>query len=165
MKKRNANSKLVFKEVHGLLRQSKFQLALDKLVEHNTGRLAFEFRKYANHGWYLIGDAYLKMEDHQAAIVAFKKSFAYDQTDPDALLAIGYCLSEIGQPGKAKKVLEKGVRLFRRDIRIRYNLANACFDLGQLDLALPLYRSLSKVQNPEIRRMTKSNIVTVKKKR
>jgi tetratricopeptide (TPR) repeat protein len=159
----NTSVKEIFDPVHTLIRDKRLSIALRTLIEYKTGKLRQPFSKYSNHAWYLVGDIYLKMANFDKAAIAFKKSMHHDIRDKDALLALGYCYSESKHPVKAKNILERGRLLFPRDARIKYNLANAYFDLNNFEAAKRLYRALQKCGDLFIAKASKKNLATMQR--
>jgi tetratricopeptide (TPR) repeat protein len=153
----------MFEEVHDLIHEQELSTALGKLISRKSGRLRDPFSAYPNHAWYLVGDVYLKLKNFSLAANAFKKSIYHRSEDSDAVLALGFCYSENNQPRKAKNVLAKGNSLFPRDVRIKYNLANAYFDLNDFEAASKLYTTLQKCKDSFIARAAKKNLQITKK--
>jgi cytochrome c-type biogenesis protein CcmH/NrfG len=154
----------IFDSVHHLVRENALSKALWTLLDRRSGRLHKNFSAYPNHAWYLVGDIYLKAKKFDLAAKAFKRSVFYRAEDKDALLALGFSYSENKQPRKAKNILEKGKQLFPRDIRIKYNLANAYFDLNDFAAAAKLYVSLQKCKDEFIAAASKKNLRAIQKK-
>jgi tetratricopeptide (TPR) repeat protein len=147
----------IFDEIHSHLRKREYEFALTLLLKSNSTRLRLSFMPFANHGWYLVGNIHFQTQKYDKATKAFANSLRHDPDDSMAILALAYCYSELKQFRRAKNLLLKGRLAAPRDNKIKYNLANAYFDLGKFDSALELYRSLFRCSDPEIANFSRKN--------
>jgi tol-pal system protein YbgF len=71
--------------------------------------------EYADNAQYWLGEAYYASRDYQHALVEFRatiETYPRGNKVPDALLKVGYCYSALGQPDRARAVLEQVVNLY-----------------------------------------------------
>jgi tol-pal system protein YbgF len=70
--------------------------------------------EYADNAQYWLGEAFYAHKDFQAALAEFRatiETYPRGNKVPDALLKVGYCYQALGQPDKARAVLEQVVNL------------------------------------------------------
>jgi tetratricopeptide (TPR) repeat protein len=130
-----------FDEIHSLLQQKEYDLALHKLLT-KAHRLRARFCTDQNHSWYLVGSAFYKMNDLRRALSAYQKALEAWPGDVEAMWALANCHSERGHPEQAAKILKRAIVLAPRNQALKYNYANALFDLGQYEQAIKLYQQL-----------------------
>jgi len=71
--------------------------------------------EYADNAQYWLGEAFYAHKDYQHALVEFRatiETYPRGNKVPDALLKVGYCYQALGQPDKARAVLEQVVNLY-----------------------------------------------------
>ena len=70
---------------------------------------------YADNAQYWLGETYYAQKDYQHALAEFRatiETYPRGNKVPDALLKVGFCYQSLGQPDKAKAVLEQVVSLY-----------------------------------------------------
>src|SRR5262245_53800863 len=70
---------------------------------------------YADNAQYWLGEAFYVQKDYAHALVEFRatlEQYPRGNKVPDALLKVGYCYQAMGQPQKARAVLEQVVTLY-----------------------------------------------------
>jgi tol-pal system protein YbgF len=70
---------------------------------------------YADNAQYWLGETYYAQKDYQHALAEFRatiETYPRGNKVPDALLKVGFCYASLGQPDKAKAVLEQVVTLY-----------------------------------------------------
>ena len=70
---------------------------------------------YADNAQYWLGEVFYAQKDYNHALVEFRnviETYPRGNKVPDALLKVGYCHHALGQPDKARAVLEQVVNLY-----------------------------------------------------
>jgi tol-pal system protein YbgF len=83
--------------------------ALRKFLENHPRH------EYADNAQYWLGEAFYAGKDYKNALVEFRatiETYPRGNKVPDALLKVGYCYQALGQPQKARAVLEQVVNLY-----------------------------------------------------
>lgn len=144
-------------EIFKLERTGDFSGMLHGILDE-SGRLREGFREDPNSAWYSAGVAAHRLGDLRLAIRFFRKAFSADESDFGSLLAIANCHSELGNPRWALHYLEKAAGLAPKDWKVRYNTANALYDLKRFDDARRMYRAIAKKAPPEISELAMRNL-------
>jgi tetratricopeptide (TPR) repeat protein len=150
------------KQLHALLRAHKFGQARRILVNRKTGKIRYPFSEIPNHSWYVLGDIAYRQNNTLEAKKCFKRALVYESTDVTAMMALGNCYSDLGQPRYARAILEKALAVSPHSAHVKYNLANALFDLGIFEDAIPLYRRASASRNREVSELARKNLKLTK---
>jgi tol-pal system protein YbgF len=83
--------------------------ALRKFLENHPRH------EYADNAQYWLGEAFYAGKDYKNALLEFRatiETYPRGNKVPDALLKVGYCYQALGQPEKARAVLEQVVNLY-----------------------------------------------------
>ncbi len=152
----------IFENVHTLLRERKLKRALNLMLNKNTNRIIAPYTEDINHAWFLIGDVYFKLGRMDEALAAFKKAYRHWKEDIDAMMLIGNCYDELGNPKTAKYYYIKAISTIGRKRHKRldgltYNLGNAYFDMGKYELAITQYKKVRK-SNKEVYQLAQKTI-------
>jgi tol-pal system protein YbgF len=70
---------------------------------------------FADNAQYWLGEAHYAQKDYPSALAEFRtviETYPRGNKVPDALLKVGYCYLALGQPDKARPVLEQVVNLY-----------------------------------------------------
>ena len=70
---------------------------------------------YADNAQYWLGESFYARRDYAQALVEFRaviETYPRGNKVPDALLKVGYCYQSLGQPERARAVLEQVVHLY-----------------------------------------------------
>ena len=126
--------------IHALIRDGEYARAIAEMTQAGGQRLAPAFRHDGNHSWYVIGDAFFKMGDHNAAAAAFQRALRCWPGDAQALMALGNSYSEMQRPRLAARCYQKAMSLSPKIAAdCRFNLANALFDQKKYSAAAAEY--------------------------
>ena len=154
-----------FVKIHELMRAGRLEDVLKLIYSAEERALRQPYSADPNHSWYIVGDAFFRLERYSEARDAFRRSLEDWPEDVDAYLALGNALSAAGDPGGARDALLQANTLAPGDPRISYNLGNAYYDLGDLDKAAFFYGSASELQDAEVRKLSKANLRTLESAR
>jgi tetratricopeptide (TPR) repeat protein len=141
---REQKYQLAFDEVRVMVKRKRYSAAVRKILDVESQRLRTEFRFDANHSWYFVGDLYTKMDDHKAAIPAFRRALRNWPMDVDALWAIGDCYTSLGSPRFSERYYRRAYALRKGSAELIYNLANTLLDQNRFDEAILMYRKIRK---------------------
>lgn len=133
----------IFSKIYILQKKGNSRKAISELLEASTGRIKKPYRQDINHAWYLIGDIYYNDNNFPKAIHAFKRALSSWPNDVDALWALANIHSERKKPWLAKHYLLKAIKIRKDSEELRYNLANAFFDLAEYREAIKLYKTIT----------------------
>ena len=126
--------------VYALIRGGEYARAIAEMTQAGSQRLAPAFRHDGNHSWYVIGDAFFKMGDYNAAAAAFRRALRCWPGDAEALMALGNSYAEMQRPKLAAHCYQKAIPLGpKRAADCRFNLANALFDMQNYEAAAAEY--------------------------
>lgn len=151
-----------FDKLHKLQRAGKSEAVLSLLFDKSTGRIKKPYNTDLNHAWYIVGDLLYKKKQYKKAIHAFKKALVSWSSDIEALWAIANCYSNLGKPGWARFYLSKAMQIDKKQDALKYNLANALFDMGKYDEALKHYKGVGK-KDKQLFKLARSNIKKIEK--
>lgn len=146
--------------VHKLLKKKKYKQVLSTVLENEEVREPFT--NDLNHAWYIVGDAYFKLNDYKLAIQSFKKALEYWDEDISAMIALSNSYSELKAPELASKVLENGLRVDPFNETLNYNLGNAYFDQERYQDASSCYKKIDQSSN--LFDMAQNNLKAIKYK-
>lgn len=130
--------------IYRMIGDGKYALVVKSMMLEEGFGLKGVYRFDANHSWYVLGSIFLKSGDHALAIKAFKRSLKSWPGDVDALMAVGNVYGEMGRCKMAERFFRKGLLIKPENSGLRFNLANALFDQGKLDLARKEYELIAK---------------------
>ena len=147
----------IFDEIHALLKSGLYEIVLSRLCDTANKAIKKPFDEDENHAWYLIGGIFLEEEDWPKAATAYRLAIEDWGDDIDAYLGLAYCLTELTEYYAARDALIKAQNIDPKDVRVRYDLANAYFDLCDYKKAKFLYRSITEKDDPEIYEKAKKN--------
>ena len=154
----NPECRKAFSQLHALLSKRQFRALEGRLIDNRTGRVRAPFRCDLNHAWYLSGESFSSRSRWQNAIQAYRKAYARDRTDWQALMAIGNCYDRLRRPRDAARYLSRAASIFPRSAKLQYNLGNALFDMGRLPDALRCYRKAQRGSgSSQVKRMAARN--------
>jgi Tfp pilus assembly protein PilF len=123
------------RELQGAFKYGKWQIYVNGQLNAQIGMIYYMKRDFSNafpylekaffKNWVAMGMlaiSYMKRNKNDRMKVTFEK--AVQGTPKESLLwnLYAYCLNEIGDTGKAKEVLEKGLKKIPGDERLKYNL-------------------------------------------
>jgi tetratricopeptide (TPR) repeat protein len=145
-----------FAEIYRLAGDGALDAALGKLLDETGARLVPPFDEDLNHAWYVVGDLYFKKGDFAAAARAFDRSVADRPDDPEALMALANCYSEMDSPRLAERYLRLALK-YSDNVSIVLNLGNALFDQEKYREAIEIYKNIP-VSSGDIFRSAQMNI-------
>jgi tetratricopeptide (TPR) repeat protein len=146
-----------FDEISNLLRKGHHSEALDRLIGKD-GRIRSSYRVDLNHAWYLAGSAAYDAGQVDRALEFFRKSARIWPEDTQALMAVANCYSDLNKPRWAAYYLSKAIQVDSNNPHLRYNLANARFDMAQYKEAADLYREVVKLSTGKTREWAVKNL-------
>ncbi|WP_172424508.1 tetratricopeptide repeat protein [Vandammella animalimorsus] len=133
--------------IYRMIRSGEYTSAIDKMMVGDGFRLDAVYKFDANHSWYVLGGIFLKIGNYNSAIESFRRSLKSWPEDVDALMAMGNIYSEIKKYKMAERFFRRGLLINPENLGMKFNLANALFDQGKLDLALKEYASIARQES------------------
>ena len=125
------------RELKEALKYSRWQVYVDGQVNSQIGMIYYMKRDFANAFPYLeksffknwaamgmLAISYMKRQKKDKMIAAFDKAVTGSPKESLLWSLYAYCLNECGETGKAKEILEKGLKKLPGDTPITENLEN-----------------------------------------
>lgn len=147
-----------FKTLHELMKKGGYRKIEELLLCPDGVSIRSPFDFDNNHAFYLLGDIAFNEQKYTRAEYFFERSIESRKDDLEAILALANCFDAQGFAEKARKVLIKAQALKPHDLSIRFNLANAYFDLGQFSKAIKCYSSVVRSRNSTLSSAAKRNL-------
>lgn len=146
--------------IYAEVRKQQYDEAINLLFDTSNNSLREQFKKDANHSWYLLGDIFFKKENYSESINFFKRSLRTRADDVQALWAVANAYSELARPKLAERYYRKAIQYAKSSedlMGLIYDLGNALFDQKQYEEAISCYL---KVDNslPSIYKVAQKNI-------
>jgi tetratricopeptide (TPR) repeat protein len=132
-----------FEEIHHLLREQQDESVLEKVLDRSRMTINPPYDCDLNHAWYIVGDIYFSAKKYKLSVQAFENSIIDSDEDTDAHLALANSHSKLGHHERARDVLLSALTKKSYDARLRFNLGNAFFDLGDITNAIANYLSIT----------------------
>jgi len=117
-------------QAHALMAEGQYQAAVDVLKPlATTGAKDSQL-------YFMLGNAYWKTGDYNAAVSSFETGFRLHYGDAMAHRDFGEMLMEMGKVGRALTEFELAIQFGAQDALSRYNYGLALYEFGRKDAAL-----------------------------
>lgn len=133
-----------FGDIHDLLKENRFKIVANLLINEKTGKLNPPYDIDENHAYYILGNIAFKSCDFDKAIAFFKKSIAAWPADVQAYMALANSYSSKGLPEKAESALSSALKMDPENHTLLYNYANSLFDQKKFREAIAIYEKIPK---------------------
>src|SRR5579871_4680713 len=104
----------------------------------------------------------LHLSKHFAEAAAlYRRSLSLDDASTESWYGLGHCLLAVRSFGEAAAALQRALTLQPDKVGARCNLAEAMFQLGQVDAAVQQYRQAAESGNPEAISVSRDTLASI----